>query len=114
MNDHQDLFDQFDQYFSGDGTDPTPEPINIIFDWLDSPRLHRPHSDAVDIFIKQAIAAMSESTDSISATCSRYRLNDILADYYNLRADIDEQMDRYYRAWWDISTDDTATGEPEK
>ena len=106
MNHNQDLFDQYDRFFAGEATEPLPESIRPFFEWLSCPNPNSPHTDAVEVAVKRVISDMSAPINTLMVRRPIHIcMSDNLARYYNLRSDIYEGMDKYYRIWWDIFSD---------
>lgn len=105
MDTKQDMFFELDRFFNSDVPGDPPEPIQLFLEWAQQTDLSAHHIEAVGIAIKKIIAAMANSHYKQAAHGSRIRARNVTADIYELRADLDKELDRWYRKFWDKAMD---------
>lgn len=114
MKTKQDLFFEIDTYFTSDEPGPMPESIRPFFEWLSFSDPNRPHSDAIMEAAKWVISEMSDAIDELQAHTHCARMSDNLVYYYELRAEIYQKMDQYYRSWREELRDLESSGGSDK
>lgn len=105
MGTKQDLFLELDRFFNSNVPGTPPQPVQLFLEWAEQTDLSAHHINAVGIAFKKIIAAMANSHYKQVAHGSKIRLRNVTGDIYTLRADLDTELDRWYRQFWDKAMD---------